>query len=169
MRMALKNKAWKANATLLAVCAGLAGVMCGCGDDTVGGTSGEGPTTDASATDAPVDSTTTTPDTGATPDTGTTVVDATTDSSSAPDTGTTVVDSSTPDTGIVDSSTAETSVKDTGAADVAVTDATSDAADAAQETLCQLFNSEYLFPDGGAISPDVGQSWAIEIIDGPAS
>ena len=129
MRMALKNKAWKANATLLAVCAGLAGVMCGCGDDTVGGTSGEGPTTDASATDAPVDSTTTTPDTGATPDTGTTVVDATTDSSSAPDTGTTVVDSSTPDTGIVDSSTAETSVKDTGAADVAVTDATSDAAD----------------------------------------
>ncbi|HSY21679.1 MAG TPA: hypothetical protein VK841_06175 [Polyangiaceae bacterium] len=177
----MKTKAWRANATLMAVCAGLAGVMCGCGDDTVGGTSGEA-VTDSGASDAPVDSTVTTPDTGPTPDTGTTVSDATVDSSSATadtgtDTGTAVVDSSTHDTGIVDSSS-DAGAKDVSVADVSVSDASDagtegDAADGevdAGPTLCDIFNNEYLV--GGTTLPESsgsGYDWLVESWDGPAN
>jgi len=161
--------------------------MCGCGDDTVGGTSGEAMTTDSGASDAPVDSTTTTPDTGAKPDTGTTVSDATVDSSSetadtGTDTGTTVLDSSTPDTGVVDSSRHDTGAKDFSVADVAVNDATADASDAGTasdagdggdggdggQTLCDIFNAEYLVNGQVDIDED-GNSWLVEVINGPGS
>lgn len=179
MRMAMKNKAWKANATMLAVCAGLAGVMCGCGDDTVGGTSGETMTGDGGGSDAATQPDSTVADSGSTPDTGTSTPDATTDSGTMTgDTGTgadvAVADSSTQDTGVVDSSATDTGAKDVAVADVSVEDANdaSPSNDAGQ-TLCQIFNSEYVLPplsDGGPNDNiDDVRSWADEIITGPAS
>ncbi len=185
MRMAMKKKAWKANATMVAVCAGLAGVMCGCGDDTVGGTSGEAMTGGDASSDAASNPDSTVADSGSTPDTGTTPADATTDSAmTAADTGTgadvEIVDSSTHDTGVVDSSATDTGAKD-AVADVAVADAKADASDAgtttdsgvdsgvdAGQTLCDIFNNEYLVNGQVDIDEDIN-SWLSEVVNGPAS
>jgi hypothetical protein len=168
----MNKNIWKTNATLVVVCVGLAGNLAGCGDDTIGGS---GTTEDGGGNDAATvaDSTVSKADTGTTPDTGTTVTDATMDTSVATpdtgvtDTGTAIIDSSTNDANVTD-----TGAHDTGVADVSVADATPpvDAADAGQ-TLCSIFNSEFTLPplsDGGP-NTDIGdaRSWAQEIINGP--
>jgi hypothetical protein len=151
---------WKTSAARIAVCVGIAGAFCACGDDT-SGTSGDGGENDA----AMAPDTTTTSEAGSTDASKTET--STTDAKATDSSNTTPPDSSVTDAAMTDANTADTSMPDSARADAETMDA-SDASDAntvdAGPNLCAELDGIW-----GNLSHNVGEDWTQEFPNGPSA